>query len=232
MTISVNKRSLVSTIILLILAALYSVVFFVVPFTKQNNTAFYLAYGATILMFLVAIIIFIIAFGGCKDLKTRVFGIPLARISLAILILQTLIDAAVIACGVFYFIPNWAVIVVEIALIAFTLIGIIIRSVYRETINNNDEKQESKEAFIKELRIEIDMLVRENKNEALQAPLHKLQDLIKYTTPVSSNEVVSIENDIIESMNDLHNSENVDQTIETIDKIITLLNERKARLQK
>ena len=232
MTIKFTRRSLIAALILLIVAIIYSVIFFVVPFPKISGTAFYITYGCTLFSLMLSLLIFVIAFGGDKDLSTRIFGVPIIYAAYSLVIAQALFDVVVMWVGSFVVFKPWITIIVETLLIGISLIVLILRVSYRNMIVENDAKNLSKESFIKELRIEIDSIVRENRDEMLTKELHKLQDLIKYTTPVSNNSVLQIENDIIDLINELRNSKETNNSLLLIEKISNSIKERKMRLQK
>lgn len=231
MTIKFTKRSLVAAVVLAIVAIIYSVIFFVVPFPKTSNTAFYITYGCTLFSLALSLVIFVIAFGGEKPLSTRILSVPIIYVAYSLVIAQVLFDVTVMWIGSFVEFKPWIAVVVETIFIGISLIALILRVSYRNMIVKSDEKEVSKESFIKELRIEIDAIVNENKDELIAKDLHKLQDLIKYTTPVSNNSVVQIENDIIDLVNELRNSKETDKSRTLIEQITNLIKERKIRLQ-
>lgn len=231
MTIKFNKRSLVAAVVLAIVAIIYSVIFFILPLPEISKTAFYITYGCTLFSLVLSLIIFVIAFGGEKQLKTRILSVPIIYVAYSLVILQLLLDVIVMWIGSLMEFKPWVLIIIETLIIGISLIALIIRVSYRNMIVENDKKDISKESFIKELRIEIDTIVNENKDELITKDLHKLQDLIKYTTPVSNNSVVQIENDIIDLVNELRNSKETDKSRILIEQIANLIKERKIRLQ-
>ena len=231
MTIKFTKRSLVAAIVLAIVAIIYSVIFFVVPFPEISNAAFYITYGCTLFSLVLSLVIFVIAFGGEKPLSTRILSVPIIYVAYSLVIAQVLFDITVMWIGSFVEFKPWIAVIIETILIGISLIALILRVSYRNMIVKNDTKDISKESFIKELRIEIDSIVNENKDELIIKDLHKLQDLIKYTTPVSNNSVVQIENDIIDLVNELRNSRETDNSRILIERISNLIKERKIRLQ-
>lgn len=232
MTIKFTKRSLIAALILFIVAVIYNVIFFVVPFPEVSNTSFYITYGCTLFSLVLALFIFVLAFGGNKDLKTRILGVPIIYVSYSLILAQLLFDIIVMWVGSFVEFKPWIVIIIETLLIGVSLITLIIRVSYRNMIVENDNKDVSKETFIKELRVRIDTIVNENKDELITKELHKLQDLIRCTTPVSNSEVVQIENDIVGLINELRNTNETDKSLSLIEKITNLIKERKMRLQK
>lgn len=231
MAIKFNKRFLITFLVVLIIAIIYNVIFFLIPLPDISKTAYYITYVCTMFSLLLFLVIFGIAFGENKNLKTRIFGVPIICVTYSFAIAQFLFDAIVMYAGTFLEFKVWICAIVEVIIIGVSLISLILRVTYRNMINNNDTKDKDKEAFIKELRIEIGTIVDENKDELISNDLHKLQELIKYTSPVSNNDVVQIENEIIDLINELRQSTSSDKSLELIKKITNLIRERKLRLQ-
>lgn len=231
MTIKFNKRTLVAAAVLAIIAIIYNVIFFVVPFPDMSKAARFITYGCTMFSFVLALIIFAIAFGGEKPLSVRILSVPIIYVAYSLAIAQSIFDIIVMWWGSFLEFKPWVAIVVETILIGASLIALILKVAYRNMIVENEKKDVSKESFIQELRVEVDAIVNENKDELLSKDLHKLQDYIKYTTPVSNNSVVQLENEIIDLINELRSSKETEKSRDLIEKITNLLKERKIRLQ-
>ena len=87
--------------------------------------------------------------------------------------------------GNWYEVYYWIPLIVEVILFGLSIIAVTIRNEYRNFIDTIDEKDVKKKEFIKELRVEVDSLVRANKIEALKPELEKLAETVKFTDPVS-----------------------------------------------
>lgn len=231
LNIKIGKKGLITAAILLIALAVYNVLFFVIPFDRTHSSvSFWVTYGfTTFLVIFDAVIVFL----GLKDknIKSRIFGIPLLKLAYAAVVTQFVIDAVVMSVGNFFAIPAWAVTIVEVLLFAYVLIALIVRAAYKDHIAKIDS-YENKESFIKELRIEVSSLIDATKDKELKKELENLSDLVRYTDPVSSKEVTEIEDEIIEQVSKLKNELNDgDNASVVIKKIIQLIKERKNRLQ-
>ena len=93
---------------------------------------------------------------------------------------------------------------------------------------NNDAK-EVKESYIKELRIELDVVAKTNTIPELNKDLERLAEKAKYADPVSTQSVVAIEDEISDRVIDLKSAlrdGNAENAQKLIKNIIDLLEER------
>ena len=234
MTIKLGKKTLITLLILLIVAAIYNVVYFAVPWKRElSNAAFWVTYGCTWLALVFAGIVTAIAFGK-KDLKSRVFGIPIFYVGYCVVILQLVIDFVVMGVGSWYEIKYWIPLIIEVLVYGIAAISVIARTAYRDSIDQMETKAEQKKAFIKEFRIELDVLVSSNKIDSIKPELDTLAEKVRYTDPVSSSAVTEVEDQIVNEFELLQKAISdgeADKTKNLISKISNLLDERKARLK-
>lgn len=231
LTINIKKSGLITGLIILILLAVYNVLFFVIPFDfSKSAVAFWTSYGVT--TFLVLFMVVVVALGMVgKELKSKVFGLPIIKLGYSVLIIQFVIDLVTMSVGNFYEIPAWILAIVEVFLLAFFFISLIARVVYKDTINKIDAK-EYKESFIKELRIEMQSLYDSVKNENVKRILNSLVELVRYADPVSNKEVEAVEDEIVNKVTELKcEIENEEKALVLISSIINLIKERTSRLK-
>lgn len=229
----VTKRGVVTGLILLILLAMYNVLYFVIPFDRSHsNGAFWVTYGVTSFLIVFMAVVMFIGFHD-KNLKSRIFGVPIVYLGFSTLITQFVIDAVVMAVGNFFEIWTWIPVVVEVLLVGFFLISLVLRTAYKDTIRKIDAQVEKK-AYIKDLRVQLDALVELNKIDAIRPELEKLAETVRYTDPVSSKESVDTEDQItvaFESLSKAVNGGDSEKAAVSIAKMNRLLNERKALLK-
>lgn len=228
-----TKRGIVTGLILLILLAVYNVLFFVIPFDRSHsNGAFWVSYGVTTFLILFMAVVVLIGFHD-KDVKSRVFGVPIVYLGFSTLVTQFVFDGVVMGVGNFFEVWTWLAVVVEVLLVAFFFISLIARTAYKDTIKKIDAKEEKK-AYIRDLRVQLDALVELNKIDAIKPELEKLAETVRYTDPVSSKESVDTEDQItvaFESLSKAVNSGDSEKAAVSIAKMNRLLNERKALLK-
>ncbi len=233
MVIKIGKKFVITLTTLLIIAVVYNIIFFVLPWhLKVSPEAAYVTYGCTWGALVFAGICTAIAFKN-EDLKSKVFGMPILCVAATVMLLQLVIDIVVVGVGSWFVISFWMPLIAEVLLFGFGIVSLMIRDAYRDVINNIDSKDEVKKSFIKELRIRINSLNNSNTIEVIKPKLEKLNETIKFTSPISSSDVVDIENQIIDEFALLERViglGDADSADKQIDKLLNLLIERKTRL--
>lgn len=232
MSFKIGKRAIVTGTIILILLALYNVLYFVIPFNREfSNGAFWITYGFTTFYFVFSAFI---VFLGIKDKKidSRVFGIPLIKLAIGSCIAELLIDAIVMGVGNWFTVPFWAVIIVEAIITAYVFIAVISRYALKEHISQVDSYKE-KTNFIKELRAELGVLKNKYSSHELAKEINELYETARFTDPVSDESVETIENQItskLETLKTQLKSGELDSSKQTIQNINDLLVERKIKV--
>ncbi len=233
MTIKLGKKTAIVLSVLGILAAIYNVIFFVVPWNNGKSiAATWITYGCTWLAFIFVGVITAIAFNR-KEMKSKIFGIPVHCVGYTVLLLQLVIDGVVMGVGHWYEIAFWIPTIVEVLLFGIASISVIARAANRSYIDAVDKK-ETKESYIKQLRVEMDSLVVSNTIETIKADLVKLAETVRYTDPVSHRDVEDTEDQITLAFEELEKaiaSGDVAKAQLAIAKMTRLLNERKAILK-
>ena len=234
MTIKLGKKALVTLIIIAVIAIIYNVLFFAIPWKRELSApAFWITYGCTWLALVFAAVGVAIAFNR-KELKSRIFGIPVHCVGYTVVLVQLILDFVVMGVGSWYEVYYWIPLIVEVLLFGFAVIAVTVRNEYRNFVNKIDAKDEPKKEFIKELRLEVISLNASNKIVTIKTALEKLTEKIKYTDPVSSKDVEALEDQIViefESLQKAIADGDSDKANSQIEKIDVLLDERKARLK-
>ena len=114
---------------LVILLAVFSVIAFVIPFPK--NTVFWIAYACGIFAILFQLYIFRSSFGK-TDARSRFYGFPIARLGIYYLVIQLIVS--IIEISLSKFLPTWAVILINVLILAVALIGCITTETMRDEI--------------------------------------------------------------------------------------------------
>ena len=233
MTINIGKKAGITLAIIGLIAVVYNVIFFVVPWNNgMSVAATWITYGCTWLALIFGGVVTAVAFNK-KELKSRIFGIPVHCVGYTVLLLQLLIDGVVMGVGHWFEIAFWIPTIVEVLLFALATITVIARAANRDFIDSIDKK-EVKEAYIKQLRIEIDSLVEANTIDTIKADLVKLAETVRYTDPVSHKDVEDTEDQITVAFEELEKAVaegDVAKAQSSIAKMNRLLNERKAILK-
>lgn len=231
-----NKRnkSLITVVILVTCLVFYNICFFVIPFNREHsNASMWISYAFTFLFTIAMGVIALISFNK-KGLRSKILGIPIFAIGFATLIAQFIVDIVIMILGNWVPIYFWITIIIESLLVALLIIFTIIRTNYREYIELSYRNENDSTRFIQSIRKEVKILFDTNNDSILRKKLFKLQEAAIYTDPVSTMEVVSIENEILDRLNELKKYiriKNIDKASQKIDEITQLLKERKIRLR-
>ena len=117
MTIKLGKKTAIVLSVLGILAIIYNVIFFVVPWNSGKSVAAtWITYGCTWLALVFTGVVTAIAFNR-KEMKSRIFGIPVHCVGYTVLLIQLLIDGIVMGVGHWYEIAFWIPTIVVSALL-------------------------------------------------------------------------------------------------------------------
>ena len=213
-----KKNSAKGYIILGIVFALISVIVFVVP--VQKTVPFWITYLFTIIAFLMQIIIWKKAFHQDETLKSKFLGLSAVHIGLVYLIFQIVILAVFTAVST---LPLWIAIVINVFVAAIFMVSTISSNVAHDEIVKVEDKVDKKVAYIKELQSEIELIAYKETEPKIKDALVKLTENIRYSDPMSCDDLVSIEERMSDKVKELKISEDKEHVIE---EIILLLEER------
>lgn len=216
-------------IIFSILFVLYNVLVFAIPYPKHDLTTFFVAYIYTMISFLAQPLICFVALYKSKSFKNKLYAWPIIRTGFIYIIVQVIISVIIYILGAFISIPVWIIFVVSTIILGIAVIYIIVGLTYKEEIEKIEEHQTVNTKFVLELKIESDSLLREVKEEELHKKLEKFNELVKYSDPVSSEQLSNIENQIKIYFEEIvllvHNS-NYEQASSMLDTVYQLMEER------
>ena len=119
--------------------------------------------------------------------------------------------------------PTWLSIIINTLIITINIIRLILLNNSVNYINNINDKTKNKVNNIKNMKIEIDLLIEKENNQTIKKELIKLSDKIKYSDPYSSNELKGIEENIINKIEQLKSSKEKEVLVS---EITLLLEER------
>ena len=193
-----TKNASRGKIMLVILLAVFSVVAFVIPFPK--NAVFWIAYICGVFAILFQLYIFKSSFGNA-DARSRFYGFPIARLGIYYLIIQLI--ASIIEIALSKFLPTWAVIIINVLILAFALIGCITTETMRDEIANQDIKLKKNISNMRELQSISATLVGQCNNEEMKKSLQKLADEFRYSDPLTSEKTEELEVDMHNRIGDL-----------------------------
>ena len=210
-------------LILGILFVLVSVIAFAVPLAK--TTAFWISYAFTVIAFAAQIIIWKAALGRTEALKSKFLGFPVVHIGIVYLVVQ------IIALAVFLFIPTlpiWSAVVACAVIAGASAVCMIASDVGRSEIERVSSKVQKKTFFIKQLQTEVELQADAETDIATKSALTQLAEKIRYSDPVSNEQIADIEDRITAKVAELKSSTN---KVKIINELNSLLDERNRKIK-
>lgn len=188
MNFTKNKR--MSLIAVFTLLVVYNVVAFVIPFDRHGG--FWTGYSFSMLAILITAAGAFYALGQ-EGMKSKFYGLPL--VSVVWIYLTTQLVAGFIQMSIPE-IPFRYGIVVNVLLLGACLIGLITVNISKEEIERLDDKVKEKVFYIKSLLADVEGLEARASDESNKKDLKELVETIRYSDPMSSPQLASIENKI------------------------------------
>ena len=213
-----KKNSTKGYVILGILFALISIIAFAVPTSK--TATFWIAYVFTAAAFAAQIGIWKTALGKEGTLKSKFLGFPLVHIGIVYAVIQVIVFA------VFMFVPTlpvWSAIVVCSVIAGISAVCMISADAGRDEIERVEAKVQKKVFYIRELQVDIELLADNESDAAVKTALAQLAERIRYSDPMSSEQLADLENKISTKIEELKTNSS---QLEIITELNLLLDER------
>ena len=224
-----SKRFKYYLLIWVVLLVVFNVISFVVPSTSGDQNSFtgqfWLGYIFITIAFIGQLLCAHIAFKA-ENLKKLFYDLPLVTISCIGLIVMWLVGSVVMVVSA---IPKWVGIIACILPLAFTAISLVKARWAAEEVERVDEKIALKTSTINTLLIEASGLAARAKSPAAKAACNSVYEAIRYSDPMSNEDLSSIEAKIKVKLGELAESITTDEEheMETIsEELVLLINER------
>lgn len=212
-----KKNSTKGYVILGILFALVSIIAFAVPTIK--TAIFWIAYVFTAATFAAQIFIWNKALGK-ETLKSKFLGLSVVHIGIVYAIIQT------VAFVVFLFastLPVWSAIVVCSVIAGVSAVCMISADAGCNEIERVDAKVQKKVFYIRELQADVELIAAAETDADTKAALTQLAEKIRFSDPMSNEQLADLENKISAKVLELKTAVN---KVEIITELTLLLDER------
>ena len=221
-----KKNSTKGYVILGILFVLISIIAFAVPTVK--TATFWIAYVFTAAAFAAQIGIWKTALGKEGTLKSKFLGFPVVHIGIVYAIIQT------VAFAVFLFVPTlpaWSAIAVCSIIAGVSAVCMISADAGRNEIERVEAKVQKKVFYIRELQADVELIAAAETDADTKAALIQLAEKIRFSDPMSNEQLADLENKISTKVLELKAAAN---KVEIITELTSLLDERnkKCRVKK
>lgn len=216
-----NKNTKLAYAVLSVLFVLFNVIAFVVPTVK--NTTFWVAYAFVVVAFIAQIFIWKFGFKGNDTLKSKFLGVPIIHVGIVYLVIT------LIASAVFIILPTielWIAIIILALIAGVSVIFTIGTEVARDEIERVEKKVAQKVFYIRELQVDVEMLMEQEKDDETKAGLKKLAEKIRFSDPMSNEHLADMEEQIKDKMKELKVSGDKIAKIKELDLLISERNKK------
>lgn len=215
-----KKNSVKGYVLIGIIFILITVVSLAIPTSK--GAAFWIAYIFTVVALAVQIVLWKRTFDH-KELKSKFLGFPIVHIGIVYLVVQIAV--------LFVFaekLPAWSALVICTVIAAIAAIFMIAADVGRTEIERVEQKVQGKVFYIKNLQVDIEILASAEKDAKTKEQLELLAEKIRFSDPMSSEQLAPLEEKIAIAVESLKSS---DDKLEIINQLNKLIDERNKKVE-
>lgn len=197
---------------LAILAVLYHIIIFALPFAK--TPVFFISWLFTAAAMGLQILVIRTAFFQGEGIKSKFYGFPIAKIGAVYLAVQTAAGLIFMALG--KYIPFWMPLVFCALLLGAAAIGLIAADAVREEVEYRGEKLQKDISRMRKYQSLTKLLAEKNQLPEAAEALKKLAEAFRFSDPVSSRELSAIEETLAEDLAKLQDAVSLLQEEETL----------------
>ena len=118
-------------------------------------------------------------------------------------------------------VPYWVAIIVSVIILGIFGVCLIGTDIAKKEIERVEEKVGKKVFLIKDLQIDIEMLAKDEADADTKEALNKLAQKIRFSDPMSVDEIAELEVQITEKVGELKTAEDKSANITALDSLIT-----------
>lgn len=186
----------------IVLAAIFivlSVISFAAPFVK--NPCFWIAYIFGLCAIAFQVYVFHLSFSGGRDVKSKFYGFPIARIGVFYLIAQLCLTLLEMILA--FFLPYWIPLILNVVLGAFALVGCVAADVMRDEIIYQEDATEKNISNMRSLQAFSMTLADQCDHVEAKKYLKTVAEKFRFSDPVSSNETLELESKLKVLLNEI-----------------------------
>ena len=211
-----------------VLLALFNVIAFVsVGWARQEKytPSFWIGYALIMVMFIGQLVCSYIAFKA-DNAQKLFYNISLIKTSYTGLIVSFIFGGL---CMLISPLPYWIGVIVCAVVLAANILSILKATAAIAEVECIDSKIKVQTSFIKMLTIDADTLMAQAKSDAVKAECRKFYKAIRYSDPMSNDELASVESQIsakISELSDAVQADDVAKVAELANEVIILIGDR------
>ena len=200
-----NRNKSRSLIIYGIVLALYLVLALAIPFPK-NTPVFWISFVFSLIAICAQIYVMKIAFEKGAPVKSKFYGFPIARIGVIYLGVQLVLGFLMMALGFAFRVPVWVAIIVFALVLGVSAVGFISADIMRDEVERQDDQLKKDVRSMRALQSKTAYIVTQCGDDETKDALKDLADKFRFSDPVSSDALASIEADLAAIVDELQNA--------------------------
>lgn len=227
MKMQLNKKSKSVIAVYAIVLFVYVLAFLIIPFNK--TAASWISFVFTIVAIAGSLFVCGYAFNAKQTLVSKIYGYPIFRVGAVYAIAQLSIGIVICAISAVIAVPYWVALLLSVILLGAAAIGVIITDNTRDFVEEVDESVKVDTKNITRFQIDIAGIVDICENKEVKADLEKLNELFKFSDPITNDDTREIEESIKELLVELKTivvDGSVDDIKALTKKLTSALNER------
>ncbi len=222
-----KKNTIRWWIILVAVLAVYNVVVFAVPFPK--NAVFFVSWAFTLLAIGAQAYVIRTAFYQSRDIKSRFYGFPIAKVGGIYLIIQIVLGVAFMTLGLAISVPIWVPLVLYMVLLGASAVGFVAAETTRDEVERQDAKLKKDVSCMRALESKAAAMVPLAKDDQMRKSLEVFAENLRFSDPVSSEALNAIEADLTAYADELQQAmveNDTENALTLVKKAQTVLAER------
>ena len=181
-----------------------------------------------VIAFAVVGFVWYLTIGKKQDLKSKLIGSSVAYISAVYLAVQF------VAFLVFMFIssaPSWCAVLVCVLILGISAVCMITTNAGTEMITATENKVAVKRQFIKDLQIEVEMLVESETDGEIKQKLTELAKKIRLSDPMSDPSLAELEDELVAKVSSIEGSSDKMSAINEAETLLLKRNKKTKALK-
>ena len=185
-----------------VLLTVYLLLVLIIPFPKVAER--FISLGFTLIAFAVAVYACYTAFIKKPDAKSRFYGFPLAKLGFGYLVFQVIAGVPFMIWGAL--VPWWISVAVFSVALAAVILGMISVEAVVEEIHVQDVQLKKDTKQMRGLQSKVNQMASQIDNPDAAAAVKQFAEDLRYSDPVSSDELAEIEADLSAAVDELQSA--------------------------
>lgn len=220
-----NKNGIRMWIVLAVVLAVYNVLAFAIPF--QKNAVFVMSYLFSMIAILAQIYVIRTAFLKGKDVKSKFYGFPIAKLGVFYLAAQLILGFVFMALS--FLVPVWLPLILYVILLGAAAVGMIAAEAARDKVTQLETQLVKDTSRMRRMQAKSRELADGSSTPETKKVLTQLAEEFRYSDPVSDDTLTEIEvklEDCLERLSQAAARQNTAQVLALVQETGKALAER------